>query len=489
MLTSSLGTTGVIDFSRIQPHVGQVRVIKSVRDNELTIHSPGRRWGKSSCRRYVIVDQLSRGKGFVEGACGAQSHSEAANVWETDLDLFSRANMVLDAKNDEQRRFIDFKAIRRRLPNGETNTNGGGRVWYPSLAPDCHALFQGHGLFFAIIDEFSHVPYDAWEETISPMLADAGGHALIIGSPIPSGINFAGFSDLWEQGNPKSDTFVDGYFSMTGRSEENPYVSADAIAKKRARLIKRGRAALAACLYDGKFVTDLGAVFTNLDSVFTIHATEVEPDCWIWRLPRAGEAIVIGIDFGRHDDATVVSVFSRDTLEQIGLLRLERTEYLVQLPLIDKFVRRFGRCQLWAEGREEAAAELLRQRFKDVCNLVKWSTGGQFDKNTSVARGMDYCERAAWRMIDVKWQREEFRKYAREKTPSGRWKYEAAEGAHDDSVAASLYATYGLPLEAKSVTTKEAVPPPLLPNTERFSPRRYLGKVVDDQPFVLRRSG
>ncbi len=142
-------------------------------------------------------------------------------------------------------------------------------------------------------------------------------------------------------------------------------------------------------------------------------------------------------------------------MEMVALLRISNTEYLVQLPMIDRLIRRFPLRQIWAEGREEAAAELLQRMHGDACNSIKWTSGGVYDKNTSVAKGMDYFQRAAWRMFDIPWLKEEFRLFERKKLPSGIWKYAAPEGKHDDAVAAALYATYGLPLLAERVPDSE----------------------------------
>lgn len=426
-------------------HAGQMRVIQATNDYELVVHSPGRRWGKSFCRLFFLIYRILRSSGFVELAAGSQSHASAEEQWEKDGDALK--DIVKTKKNQDQLRYLELYPLNNPSdPSLAGFHNEGARIFYPSLGDGAHGLFQGHGLWAACIDEFSHVPYAAWEETLSPMLADRRGHALIYGTPIPDGINFSGFASLWESGNPLNPDRDPRILSMTGRSEENPNIDHAAIAAKRAGMIKAGKTALAACMFDGIFATDLGATFTNLDNVFTIKAKEVEPGLWWHRDARPYESVIVGIDFGRHDDSTVICIFSLQTLEMLAVLRIQRTEYLHQLPIIDRLVRRFPLRQIWSEGREETAAELLRRMYGDSCNLVKWSNGGKWDKNASVARGMDYFERGAWQMIDVPWMREEFRLFERTKLPSGVWRYAAPNGGHDDAVASVLYATYGMPL-------------------------------------------
>lgn len=478
-----------LDFSRSPPHAGQITVIEDTHDHEVVVHSPGRRWGKSSCRPYLILDWISRGDGWVELAWGSQSHAEASEMADKDLLAFQPLGIVSDCKNDQQRRYIDFIPLVQHGDDREFTRNAGGRVWYPSLAPDTHSRFQGKGLWFAGIDEMSHVPTEAWEETIEPMLSDRGGHALIQGSPIPSGINFTGFSDLFDRGNPKSAKYDPRWHSLTGRSEENPWIDHAAVARKRKALIARGRAALASCLYDGIFASDLGAVFLNLDATFSVKPRLIAHDFWMGRDPLPDESVAIGIDFGRHDDCTIATAISRHNLEQLAVQRISQTEYPVQLPLLDAFLRRFPSRVVWAEGREEAAADMLRQRYGTGVNIVKWSASGPFDKSRAIARVMDLFERGVLKLLDVPFQRDEFRLFARKKMPSGRWEYNAPSGQHDDSVAAAAYAlAYACPSNPVALPSEPRtdVGRPSAGAWEIYRRRNY-AELTMTHPFILRR--
>jgi hypothetical protein len=492
-----------MDFSAIPPHPGQMRLIRAMREFQVVLHSPGRRWGKSSARYYIHTDQIMRRPGWVQGLYGSQDHATAAETWASDLEVFQSIGAVPKDgfKNEDQRRYIDIRPmsidpVPGHPPSCECDDcyeanevaatlkggkNEGGRIWYPSLGPEAHNKFQGKGLQYAILDEFSHIPMAAWDVTVEPMLSDTGGPALIVGTPIPDGINFAGFAEMCERA-----ATTKGWHYSSGPSEENPHINHASIRQKRADLVARGRAAMAACLYDGKFVTDIGAVFLNLDAVFCLKAPEVEPGLWIYRYPQQDEPVVVGVDFGYHDDATVIVAFSKWTMEQLALQRIERTEFVVQLPAIDRFARMMSSRQIWAEGRDLTAADLMRRRFGDVCRTVAWTGAGQWSKNDAVHRGMDLFERAAWRLIDAKWQKEEFRNFARDRSgPDTPRRYNAPDGKHDDAVAACLYASYGLPLSAQG----PRVQPPRLRMAESTAIIRAAKGTKDNaQPFSLRRS-
>ncbi len=472
------------------PHDGQIPVLEAFEEHEVTIYTPGRRAGKTTLRKFVIYRQTARNFGWVEGCYMGPSHADAQSAYEADLLDFGNADLVRGNKNEDQFRYIDFAAIvfdpvpehldldmsefgesrcvcfdcasarKDRIRLGGA-VNEGGRVWYPSGAPEAHRKFQGKGLHWVMHDEFSHQPSEAFFETTAPMLADTGGPALIIGSFIPEGINYAGFVDLANMGDPSHKSYEPGYVWISGRSEDNPHIDHRAVQAARDRLIRTGRASLAACLYDGVPMSDLGAVFGNLDRVFSLNFT-LDAGVKVSRLPTAGESVAVGVDLGAggEGDPTIVSAFSVDTLEQLALAKIDEPNYFQQIPRVDRIIKMFGRPRIWCEGRESGAmfSQYMQRVHGEYCQVVKWASGGHWDKNAQVNRGMDLCQQTGaegmrgWRLINDPEQKEEFRLFARSKTDKGSVTYAAPKGKHDDHVAAALYAAYGLPIEvAESV--------------------------------------
>jgi hypothetical protein len=449
-----VGKVKELDFSAVPPHEGQLRVIHAMHTHKVVCHSPGRRWGKSTLRKFLALDMIGSRAGWVEGAYGAHNHAEAANAWESDLHDFGNMGVVVGKQNDDQRRFIDFGRVDYINPDGSVyNRNRGGRIWYFSLAPDAHRSAQGKGLCFAILDECSHLPYDAWRETIRPMLADRGGPALLIGTPIPAGIGWAWFKETWKKGDPTNPNRDHRYISFTGQSEQNPNIDADEVRAQRREMIEAGQESLARCLYDGEFIEADGAVFPNIDKVFVLEFRD-EGNVWVGEEPIRDEFYVVGLDYGKHDDFTVMSVFRYATGDQVLLARL-RGDYSKQLPVIETLLRRFGDPLIYAEGREGAGLinELLRTRHGTRVREVKWSRGGVADKEANVLRGVDLFQRVGWRLLNVDWQRKEFSMFMREKIGehSAGYRYSAPPNHHDDGVAAGLYAARGLPLVAERV--------------------------------------
>jgi hypothetical protein len=202
------------------------------------------------------------------------------------------------------------------------------------------------------------------------------------------------------------------------------------------------------CLFDGVFAKDLGSVFPNIGDVFVLSAQD-RGNVWVHQDWQQGMAYVAGLDFGAKRDYSVLSIFTiEDRPRQVLVLRIHGDLHK-QMGLIDRVLADYHHPLLYVEGREGGAyiAPALREKYGEGCRAVAWTAGGKWDKESAVLRGVDFFQQKAWSLIDVPWQRDEFRLFSRKRRGenSTGWKYEAPSGKHDDSVAATLYAAYGLP--------------------------------------------
>jgi len=448
------------------PHPEQVKWLIAARAYPRVFIAVGRQAGKSSSRRFFFIDKQTHVPGFFSMAYMSHGHMPAESAFDKDLSDFEKAGMVANSKNKDQLRYIDLVPIQCGDPacahpahHGAPGPlgNKGCRIFYWSGDPDAHQRCQGETLHFALLDEASHLPEAAMRETIIPMFNTTKGNLVVMGSPIPEGIGFEWFGREWSKGDPDSISRDADYISFNAPSESNPYGDPKSIAIGRRSCRSRAEEL---CLYDGKFVTDLGQVFENLDSVFVLQGRTVydgpRHKHVVYRDPKPGEPTVVSIDWARDEDYTWVDCFSRDTMEQLGFLWFRDTNYEDQFPTVTKFVDWAGKPQIWADARDggSAISEALRKRYGANAYPVKWTNGGKFDKQASVLRGVDLCQRAAWKMIADPVQREQFRLYTKTKMPSGGFKYEAPRGVADDAVTAALYAAYALPEKPNIETPK-----------------------------------
>lgn len=427
-------------------HRGQVTWMKAAYLFKTVVLATGRQASKTTFCKFLLVDEMAHfDRGFYRAAYMAQSHPRAEKMFEEMLDALDRAHVVKRSKNKGQDRWIEVLRI---------NDNNGAMLHFWSGEAEAHEGAQGESLHRGILDEASLVPEEAFTVTMRPMFNATKGQAVVIGSPIPGGIGFDWFERTWNLGDLENPDRDERFLSFNVPSEANPFADVADIALGRASCRSHDEQL---CLYDGKFAKDMGAVFSNLKACFVLQAVEESPGIWVHRRPATDENTVAGLDLGKHQDATVLSIFSRKTHEQLAVCRIQKTDYHAQLPTIDRLVREFNNPVLYADARDGGGMliESLKRLYSDRAIPVKWTMGGTWDKATAVVRGQDLFQRAAWKLIDVKWQKEEFRLFSKKALPAGGWKYEAPSNTHDDGVTAALYAAYALPVPVLTLETKE----------------------------------
>lgn len=438
----------------IKPHdgargfKGQLTWILSALLHQLVVIAVGRQVGKTTCVQFLLLEEASRHKGFYTAAYVAQGHPQASEFYELCLANWTKAGIVARYRDKGQDRFIELIAF---------GANSGCKIYFFSGDPEAHRGAAGKTLNRLIVDEASLIPEEALTSTFRPMLNVTRGKTLILGSPYPSGIGFDWFQRAWEHRDRDGrmlPTPPGAFESFNAPSECNPFSSAEWIAEQRRSCRTRTEEA---CQYDAIFIKDMGVVFENLDAVFCLPYIQ-RGLRYIGAEYIIGEHYVAGLDYGKFDDWTVLSIFHANSRKQVALLRIQG-QYEYQLGEITSLIESYGKPVIYADGREGGTVlnEMMRKRYGKSLYEVKWSRGGQWDKESNIFRGQDLCQQtgkvaagsAGWRLLAVPDQKEEFRLYASEQisptNPSRR--YGAPPGRHDDFVAAALYATYGMPVE------------------------------------------
>lgn len=418
----------------------------------------GRKSGKTHFVKYLLIEEGAdpRFAGIrYEAAYMAHQHSAAEDFFDDCVESWKQSGLLRRAHSSQgQDRYVILN------PWGESaaTENAGARIWFVSGDPVGCQGFYGKNLHRGVIDEAGQVPEIAYKQVMMPMFITTRGKPLVIGTPYPDGPGFAWFEEFFLKGVVGSKTYDDRFLSFNAPSECNPFNSLEFVKQMRADFA--GDTVAERCHIDGLFAKDSGAVFQHLDTTFTLSATrELSPfgERWVHRAPKEGENVVIGLDFAEsiRGDASIASSISIDSREQIEALKFRGVEYEDQLPVIDALFRRMGpNALVVADGRVAGGhiVNVLRRRYGERIHVVKWASGGQFDKATDVVHGVHLCQASAkpgalsWRLMDIEEQKEEFRLYGRKALPSGGWKYEAPSGKHDDWVSANLFAARRLPV-------------------------------------------
>lgn len=488
-------STGVSPVSHgIKPHdgargfKGQLTWILSALIHQLVVIAVGRQVGKTTCVQFLLLEEAARHEGYYTAAYAAQGHPQASEFYELCLANWTKADIVRRYRDKGQDRFIELRPF---------GSNRGCKIYFWSADAEAHRGAAGKTLNRLVIDEASLIPEEALTSTFRPMLNVTRGKTLILGSPYPSGVGFDWFQRAWEHKDRDGQllpTPPGAFESFNAPSECNPFSSEEWIAEQRRTCRTRTEEA---CQYDAIFVKDMGAVFENLDAVFVLPYIQ-RGLRYIGAEYTVGEHYVVGLDFGKFDDWTVVSVFHANTRRQVALLRVQGA-YEYQLGEITGLIDAYGRPVVYADGREGGTVlcEMLRKRYGKSLYEVKWSRGGIYDKESSIFRGQDLFQQSSkdlskhhgWQMLALPEQREEFRLFSSEPlsptNPSRR--YGAPVGRHDDFVAAALYACYGFPVESYNFVGRTFREKSIVPWTEEWlrAVRKAQGAVPRRNPYAL----
>lgn len=157
--------------------------------------------------------------------------------------------------------------------------------------------------------------------------------------------------------------------------------------------------------------------------------------------PQQGREYVAGVDVGQSNDFTVISIIDVETCTEVALIRFNRVS------MSEIAERIIAVLELW-----RPTATLIERNFdhklvEDIDNHFADDTIDILAFNTNV-KTKPLLIKALYRALDTgplyllrdEAGDDELNKFEVRQTPNGHWKYEAASGAHDDTVIARALA-------------------------------------------------
>ena len=270
----------------------------------------------------------------------------------------------------------------------------------------------GEAFDVVIVDEAARVAEEVWTDALLPTLADRNGVALLISTP--KGRNW--FWREWQRG-ARGDA---GYASWQSPSSANPspQIQAAAVAAQDRVSDRTYQQEWLA-----QFVDDGGGVFRGVRSLATATPQDRA-------LP--GHSYLIGVDWGRTNDATVITVLDASTHAVAAIDRMTQTDYALQLTRLRGVWQRFGRPPVIVE-ENSMGRPLLEQLSREGLPVRGFVT-----TNASKAIIIDglalAMERQAIALIPDPALLSELEAYESERLPSGLTRYGAPSGMHDDTV-------------------------------------------------------
>jgi hypothetical protein len=283
-----------------------------------------------------------------------------------------------------------------------------------------------------ILDEYATMDASAWDLVGAPMLLDNDGDAVFISTP--------------RRKNHFHSLYTRALGDDTGRwaawhftSHDNPHLSGAALDEITADLTHDAykQEILA------EFLENEGAVFRNVAACCNLEPSTPEA--------HQGHELVMGVDWGKVDDYTAVSVGCRDCRQEVALDRFHGVEYRLARQRLGALAERWHVYDILAESNamgtpiiEEMQYDGLPVRGFDTTAASK----PPLIENLALSLEREEVHFIADVVATAEMEAYEMRASAN----TGRPTYSAPEGVHDDTVMARALMCNALQLRGSWMT-------------------------------------
>lgn len=292
---------------------------------------------------------------------------------------------------------------------------------------------RGAGPYGVIFDEFATMKYETWG-IVEPILRANGGWAWFIGTP--KGKNH--LYDLYNRG-------------CSGNKEWKSYLlkaSTSGIIRK--DQLEASRDTMSQSLYNQEmeceFLEGEGSVFRHVREVCDA----------IPKKPEDGHTYVMGVDLAKVRDFTVITVYDRDSNRQVYQDRFQTFEWPFQKTRIKSVSDHYNRALVMLDATglgDPIADDLTRSGVPVEPFKITEQTKKDIIEKLSV-----WIEQRQLHMINTEDTLLEFDNFSYEIGPTGRIRYAAPEGYHDDIVISHALAVWSLTPLHRGVVVKEKTP-------------------------------
>lgn len=358
----------------------------------------GRRWGKSVLGG-VLTMNVVRQHGRV--AWVVPTYKNGRSLWRWARSIAAPLRRVFDISKTER----------------TITTHRGG--FFGIYSADNIDAIRGEWFHLVVIDEAARVAEDDWTDAIQPTLADADGDAILISTP--KGKDW--FWREWMRGQEGGDAQ-----SWQAPTADNPNVRIQQAAE-------RARTRVSERTYQqewlAQFVDD-GSLFRGVTDCATAE-----------RQPRVdGHTYVMGCDWGKYNDYTVLTVIDATTHQMVALDRFNQIDYSLQLGRVQVLADKYQPEVIVAEKNSMGDPIVERLYYEHNLPVQPFTT-----TNASKAKVIDALslafERRTIGILNEPSLIAELQAFEAERLPGGLLRYTAPDGMHDDMVISLALAWHG----------------------------------------------
>jgi len=382
-----------------QQHASQAAKVMTAK--RFNVADCARRWGKSLLgEELLITPAIEQGR---PTAWFAPSYKLLSPVWRS-------------VKAKVKPLTTDVSAQERRIG---LRTGGVIDMWTMSEDP-------GRGRKYArvVIDEAALQSnlLDVWNSDIRPTLTDYEGDAWFFSTP--QGRN--GFWQLWQMGQDPDDSEWKSW--APSPTSENPYIPADEIESARRTLPER--------IFEQEYLAEFkeggAGVFRKIR-----EAAIATPQA-----PEVGHEYLFGVDWGKHNDFTVITVLDLATKCMVYIDRFNQIDYAVQRGRLEALAGRYNPVTIIAETN--SMGEPIIEELQRSALPVRGFTTTNASKVQAIEALALAFEQGSIEILNDSVLIGELQAYEMKRSPSGMTTYSAPEGMHDDTVMSLALAWQGM---------------------------------------------
>ena len=376
------------------PHPKQGMMIRSKAKRKVI--PAGRRVGKTIGSAIMATHAALDGKRVLEAA---PTNAQTDAFWNHIKSFFAEP--------------IAAKAVQKNETTRSLIIPGAGRIRCKT-AWNADTL-RGDYADFLILDEFQMMDSDAWDLVGAPMLLDNDGTATFIGTPNRRNHFFKMFQRAKAD---ESGRWAHWHFT----SFDNPHLSQEALDEIIEDMSDEAyRQEILAEFLEGD-----GAVFKGISQVLYDNITSPAM--------HVGHRIIAGIDWGKMNDYTAVSIGCSDCQREIAISRFNKIDYDIQRERVWALAEQWQPRVILAEANS-IGAPIIDELQRSGLPVEGFNTTAS-SKPPLIESLVLAIERQEWQLIDDPIWTGELEAYERTVTPLGRSQYNAPQGLHDDTVIA-----------------------------------------------------
>lgn len=404
-----------------KPHKTQREVIKAFdKGKREIVICAGRRWGKSALCGYLIA------KKFIELFKEVQEGKrESVKIWIV-APTYELADKVFEYVINFLRKadptILNFLK-NRPFPKIEVFKN----IWIECKSAENPKSLLGEELDLLVIDEAAVISQEIWFDYLLPTTASKTRKGQTIFISTPRGKNW--FYELFLKAKESGGAF---HFTSLEGVEINK--------KEWERLKKISPSDFFAQNYEAVFLEEAVSVFRGVDQVIRNCLADPKPEC----------SYVGGLDLAQVRDFTVLTIFNKQTHEQVFFDRFQKIPYTLQLERIENAAKKYNATLVveinnigLAVADELKARGVKVEDFKTLGTISKDFSKRGTKEQLIEKLALDIENKNIW-LAPIEVQIDELKAFSYNYTPSRNITYGAPEGYHDDCVMAIALANWGL---------------------------------------------